>query len=193
VTRQLRGSSGQSLVEFSLVLPFVIALAFGVTEVGYALLDQHVVTKLSREGSNLISRNATLEDAATAVRNMTTRPIDFDNGSTMILSVLKKVALPGSANFGNVILYQRYEFGTLSVESSLQTVGPASFGGPPNYVAPNSNEDTNLRIMDLPANIDIADGSLLYVTEVFTTHARITPLDRFGVTVPDRLYSIAYF
>jgi hypothetical protein len=193
VTRQLRGSSGQSLVEFSLVLPFLIVLAFGVTEVGYALLDQHVVTKLSREGSNLISRNATLQDAATAVRNMTTRPVDFDNGSTMILSVLKKIALPGSANFDRVILYQRYEFGTLSVQSSLKTVGPASFGGPPHYVAPNSDQNTNLRVKDLPANIDIASGNLLYVTEVFATHTRITPLDRFGITVPDRLHSIAFF
>jgi hypothetical protein len=168
-------------------------MAFGVTEVGYVLLDQHVVTKLTREGSNLISRNATLEDAATALKNMTTHPVNFDTGSTMIFSVLKKVAVPGTANLGKIILYQRYQDGALDVESKLQTVGPASFGGAPNYVAPNSNNDTNLQISDLPPNLDIAEGGMLYVTEVYASHPRITPLDQFGVTVPDILYSIAYF
>ena len=36
-------------------------------------------------------------------------------------------------------------------------------------------------------------GGLVYVTEIFTTHNLLTPLDRFGVTVPNTLYSIAYF
>ena len=36
-------------------------------------------------------------------------------------------------------------------------------------------------------------GTFLYVTEVFQKHPLITPLDRFGVTVPNTLYSIAYF
>jgi hypothetical protein len=36
-------------------------------------------------------------------------------------------------------------------------------------------------------------GGLMYVTEVFTQHNLITPLNRFGVTVPNNLYSIAYF
>ena len=44
----------------------------------YALLDQHVVTKLTREGSNLISRNTSLLDTATAIRNMSTRPVNFN-------------------------------------------------------------------------------------------------------------------
>jgi hypothetical protein len=31
------------------------------------------------------------------------------------------------------------------------------------------------------------------VTEIYTTHPTITPLANFGVTVPNTLYSIAYF
>ena len=61
-------ASGQSLVEFAIILPLVLLIVLGVVEVGYALLDQHVVTKLTREGSNLISRDTTLQDAATAMR-----------------------------------------------------------------------------------------------------------------------------
>ena len=44
-------------------MPLVLVLVLGVIEVGYALLDQHVVTKLTREGSNLISRDTSLADA----------------------------------------------------------------------------------------------------------------------------------
>ena len=34
---------------------------------------------------------------------------------------------------------------------------------------------------------------MLYVTEIYTRHPRITPFDRWGVSVPQTLYSIAYF
>ena len=34
---------------------------------------------------------------------------------------------------------------------------------------------------------------MIYVTEIYTKHVLLTPLDRFGITVPQTLYSIAYF
>src|SRR5437667_12490667 len=49
-------SSGQSIVEFAIILPLVLVLVLGVVEFSYELLDLHVVTKLTREGSNLMSR-----------------------------------------------------------------------------------------------------------------------------------------
>lgn len=191
--RRLLHSNGQSVVEFALILPLVLVLALGVIEVSYALLDQHVVTKLTREGSNLISRDATLQSAATAMRSMTTRPVNFDAGSRLIFSVIKKVATTGSANYGKVILYQRYEYGTLSKASAFRTAGTASFGGAPNYVAPNSDNNTNLQITNLPPGLTLINGGMLYITEVYTTHTLVTPLDQFGITLPETLYSIAYF
>ena len=92
--------SGQTLLEFALVVPLVLLLVLGVVEVGYALLDQHVVTKLTREGSNLISRDTSLADAATAMRSMSSRPVNFNDGSSkVIFSVVKKVATAGAANY----------------------------------------------------------------------------------------------
>jgi hypothetical protein len=184
---------GQSLIEFTLVLPLLIVIAFGVTEVGYALLDQHAVTRITREGANLISRDATLQDAGTAMRQMMTRPVDFDNGSRLIFSVLKRVSTTGSANYGQVVLYQRYEYGTLSASSALTTAGTPAFGPAPDYLAVNSDNNTSLRITNLPENIALVNGGLLYVTEVYSTHELLTPLDRFGITMPDRLYAVAYF
>ena len=190
---RLSRSAGQSLIEFSLVLPLMITLVLGIIEVGYLLLDQHVVTKLTREGSNLISRDVTLLDATNAMKSMRTRPVDFDNGSRLILSVIKKVATSGTPNFDKVILYQRYEYGTLSAASALKTKGPAAFGGAPDYVAPNSDSNTNLQITNAPASLVVVSGGMAYITEVYTTHKLVTPLDRFGISLPDKLYSIAYF
>jgi TadE-like protein len=191
--RRLRSSAGQGMVEMAVMLPFLIVIVLGVMELSYALLDEHVVTKLAREGSNLISRDTTLQDASTAIRYMATRPVDFDTSSTVIFSVLRKVATTGSSNYDRVILYQRHQFGSLSVQSALQTRGSGSFSGPPDYTAANSDNDTSLQITTLPAGLTMASGGFLYVTEVYTTHTLITPLERFGVSVPRTLYSIAYF
>ena len=68
--QRIAAERGQSLVEFAIVLPLLVVLALGVIEVSWALLDNHVLTKLSREGSNLISRDTSLQDAATAMRSM---------------------------------------------------------------------------------------------------------------------------
>jgi Flp pilus assembly protein TadG len=188
------GERGQSLIEFALVLPLLIVLALGVVEISYGLLDHHVLTKLTREGSNLISRDTSLQDAATAMKSMSSRPINFDSGSRMIFSVLKKGATTGTANYDKVILYQRHEFGSLSgVRSKLNTTGTGAFRGAPEYEAINSDSDARLQLTNLPANLTLVRGGMLYVTEIYTKHPALTPLDRFGVTVADTLYSVAYF
>jgi hypothetical protein len=185
------GATGQSLVEFAVVLPFLVLVAFGVIELSYALLDLHVVTSFSREGSNLISRNTSLKDAVTAMRSMTSRPLNLDDGSSkIILSVVRRVATPGAANYDRDILYQRTEYGTLAAQSRL-TGGGGAFGSAPDYQALNPDDDAGLRIGNLP--VTLTRGGTLFITEVFTRHTTLTPIDSFGLIVPDRLYSIAYF
>jgi len=191
--RKIGCTSGQSLLEFAIVVPMVLAVALGVIELGYALLDQHVITKLAREGSNLISRNTSLGDAAAALRDMSTRPVNFTNGtSKMILSVIKKGATTGTSNYNQDILYQRYEYGSLAATSSLTTRGAGSFGAAPEYTANNSDSNTNLQVTNLPPGL-VAPNGYVYITEIFTTHTLITPFDRLGIQVPRVLYSIAYF
>jgi hypothetical protein len=124
---------------------------------------------------------------------MSSKPVDFTDGSELILTVLKKGSVVGSANYDKVVLYQRYHIGTLGSASTLTTRGPAVFGPAPDFRVANSDTDMNLQIANLPANVDITRGGLLYVAEVFTTHERLTPLDKFGITIPTTLQSIAYF
>ena len=191
--QRLFSSSGQGLVEFAVSLPLLLIVVLGLTEVGYALLDQHVITRLTREGSNLISRGTSLQGAATALTGMSSRPVDFDSNSKVIFSVLRKVATTGSANFDRLIIYQRYEYGSLSADSILSTRGASSFGSAPDYEAANSDNDTNLQVTNMPTDLVVGRGGMIYVTEIFTTHTLITPLGRFGINVPETLHSIAYF
>jgi Flp pilus assembly protein TadG len=175
------------------VLPITMMVSLGVVEVSYAVLHQHVISRLTREGANLISRDVTLLDASNALKTMSTKPVDFTSGSQLVLSVLKKGSAVGTANYDKIVLYQRYSIGTLGAPSTLTTAGPGSFGPAPDFRANNSDTDANLRITNLPASVDITRGGLLYVAEVFTQHAPLTPLVEFGVTVPPTLRSIAYF
>ena len=108
-----REDSGTGLIEFALTLPLLLVILLGVVETGYMLLDQHVVTKMSREGANLISRDITLQDAVTAVRQMSGAPVNFDDGSSkVIFTVIKSGAIPGTTNYNRAILYQRISYGT---------------------------------------------------------------------------------
>ena len=189
--------SGQTLLEFALVAPLVLLLMLGVIEVSYAMLDQHVVTKLTREGSNLISRDTSLADAAYAIRSMSSRPLNFNDGSSkVIFSVVRKVTTAG-ANNNKAVLYQRYSYGTMSGSSMLNNSGGA-FGPAPDYTALNSDTDTRLQVSNVPATM--APGGMLYITEIYTKHPLITPFNNFGKTffggssmLPQTLYSIAYF
>jgi Flp pilus assembly protein TadG len=187
-----KNERGQAVVEFAVLLPLIVLLLLGVVEVSYALLDQHVVTKLTREGSNLISRDTSLQDAAVAMTKMGTRPVDFNTSSRVIFSVIKQVATTGASNFGQPVLYQRYSYGAIAGPSAITTRGTGSFSGAPDYQANNSDNDTNLQITNLPSGL-ISNGGMLYVTEIYTRHDLITPFDRFGVQLPTTLYSIAYF
>ncbi len=76
--------------------------------------------------------------------------------------------------------------------SQLTTAGSGGFGGAPDYIANNSDSDTRLQVTNLPTGL-IAPGGMVYVTEIYTSHTLLTPLDGLGVTVPATLYSIAYF
>jgi hypothetical protein len=96
----------------------------------------------------------------------------------------------GASNYDKDILYQRLEYGSLAAASKLAG-GDGAFGPGPDYQALDADNDTGLQIANLP--IVLAPGGMLYVTEVFTRHTLIAPLDRFGVSVPNQLYSIAYF
>jgi Flp pilus assembly pilin Flp len=189
----LKDNRGQSVIEMAMILPLLVVIVLGVVEVSYALLDQHVVTKLTREGSNLISRDTSLADALTALKSMSGRPVNFNSNSKVIFSVVRRGATTGTNNYEKDVLYQRYEYGAIAGTSAISTRGAGSYGTGPEHEAANADGDANIQVTNLPAGLVLTTGGTLYITEIFTTHELITPFDKFGVNVPKTLYSIAYF
>ena len=188
-----RRASGQVIIEFAFMMPLICILALGVTEMGWALLDAHIVTRLAREGSNLTSRDTSLQDAASAMVGMATRPVNFNAGSKVILSVIRNVGTIGAANYNRPVLYQRYEYGSFPAASKLTISGSGSFGPAPEYQALNSDSNTGLQVTNLPGTVGKTLGGMVYVTEIYSPHSLITPFNFFGFSMPTSLYSIAYF
>jgi len=66
-----KGQEGQALVEFALVIPFLLLLMFGLIEFGLLLYNQQVITNASREGARygIVSRpeRRTLEEIRVVV------------------------------------------------------------------------------------------------------------------------------
>lgn len=185
-------SHGQSLVEFALVLPIMLLLVLGVIEVGYALYEDHLIIKLAREGSNLISRQSTLQEAEAALLAATSAPISFNSNGKLILSVVRLGT--GGANQGKPIISQRRVVGSLTANSVLGNPPPAAYSGPPDYNAINADNNTSVRVSGpLPNGLTLTAGQSVYVSEVYTRHHFLTPFDRFGFRLPSNLYASAYF
>jgi hypothetical protein len=127
------------------------------------------------------------------MKAMSGRPVDFTTNSRLIFSVVRRGATTSTTNYNKDILYQRYEFGAISGTSALTTRGAGSFSGGPDYTAAGADTDSSLQITNLPAGLLTTAGDMVYITEIYTKHELITPFDKFGVKVPDILYSIAYF
>ena len=188
---RVRRADGQSVVEFALTVPFFLLLCLGVMEFGFALYEDHIIVSLAREGSNLISRQSTIQDAETALLAAVHPPISFNQNGKLIFSVVK---LGSGAALGQPIIYQRRVVGSLAGNSVLGNPPVASYNGAPDYNAVNADNDAAIRITGpLPNGLTLTAGQSVYITEIYTKHNLLTPAANFGVTLPTNLYASAYF
>ncbi len=190
LAERLRSDRGQSIVEFAMTLPFIMLVTLGVIETSQALMQQHVTTKVAREGSNMISRETQMVDAGNVLRNMSSAPASFNTNTLVIFSVLM-LSNTGSNN-GQIVLYQRYSIGNSSLGSSRLN-GSGTFNAANDYTAANPHNTTSLRVTNAPSNIVTVPGGLIYVTEVYTRYTTLTPVRNLGLPIPSVLYSVAYF
>ena len=185
-------SEGQSVVELALVLPLILLLVLGVIEMGYALYEDHLIIKLAREGSNLISRQSTFTEVEAALQAAASAPVTFDANGKLILSVIKLGT--GGANLDKPIISQRHVLGSLNASSILGEPPATAYDGTPNYAAKDADNDANIRITGaLPNGLTLTAGQSVYITEVYARHNLITPFDKFGISLPTSLYASAYF
>jgi Flp pilus assembly protein TadG len=166
--RNATAERGQALLEILPVIMLLLTLTFAVIDFGRAIWEVQVITGLTREGSNLASRNTTLTDSANAVIKDGSVLNLQNNGAVIITSIENKsgkLQITGQVPKGNLSATSRIGNGVGSV-----AVLPATT---PTIPQP---------------------GGTVYVTEVFCSYTAITPLGAFvSYAVPSTLYDIAYF
>jgi Flp pilus assembly protein TadG len=125
----IRANRGQSVVEFALVLPMLLLVLFGITELGRAVVTKNVLTSAAREGARLAIVTGPNEEAVRArvervcaAAGVTPTLITIEGPDAVDRSVTVKVQteftiIPGSAVFEHYggSLPGRITIGSMSV------------------------------------------------------------------------------
>ncbi|HKP30819.1 MAG TPA: TadE/TadG family type IV pilus assembly protein [Gemmatimonadales bacterium] len=164
ITR-LRAESGQALVEFALLLPFLTMMIFGLIEFGRGIDEKHSLATLSREAALLAARGTSLDSVAQAV---------IDNGGDIHLDVSGgSIASAVEITKKSAIVRQQVASPGFAGTSRLGAVGDTAAG---------------------LGGVGLIEGTTVYVVEVFYNHTPIVPLGRlFNLAVPATLYERAVF
>ena len=124
------GSSGQSLIEFALVVPMLLVLVFGIVEFGNAWRHYQLITNTAREGARvavLPSSTAAIVDSVIDDR-LNGSGLD-SNQATVTLKILDF----GDANYSNsadtVTIEYPYTFVFLGPIIDLMCTGIGCGGG----------------------------------------------------------------
>jgi hypothetical protein len=163
--RLTRCERGQELIEFTMTLPILMIVVFGLLEVGMLLDVGHAMAGLSREGANIAARGAALDSVV---------QITVTNGGTI-----------GLAGRGGAIATRlRMQGGFPVVESQFASSG---FMGLSRMGLPGDSVGTLV-------TSGLLDGQSYYVVELFLTYEPFTPLSRMvNSLVPDTLYDRSIF
>lgn len=165
------GEKGQAFVELAIVLPFLILLLMGIIDYSRAIHAKSIITNMSREGANLVSR-ANINLSGDELKDFqdtmdligkTAQPLDMVKQGMMYISKVENV------NNRNRITQK------LSWNRSTLTPIPSSSinisGQYPNVPSQNLG------------GISLAAGKTAYVVEVFYQFKSILPGNLFSPTL----------
>ena len=125
-----RGSSGQSLIEFALVLPMLLVLVFGIVEFGNAWRHYQLITNTAREGARvavLPSSTSTIVDSVIDDR-LNGSGLDA-NQATVTLKILDFGDPSYSNSADTVTIAYDYNFVFLGPIIDLMCTGIGCSGG----------------------------------------------------------------
>jgi hypothetical protein len=160
-----RSSEGQSLVEFAFLAPILLLIFLGMVEAATAYDRQHVLAGLSREGANIASRGAELQEVIDVITA---------NGASI-----------GFGELGGVVVSR-----VLIDEDATEVTEQL---GTPGFV-PRSRVGVVGEPAVGFEGLGLVEGQELHVVELFYDYNGFTPLGAFVEgAVPDGLYSRAVF
>lgn len=162
-------SVGLAVVEFTLVLPVLMVIMFGVVDFGRAVLVKQVMINLSREAANLASRGTPFPDVVAAIQ-LSSSPLNLQTSGFLILTEVTR-----DIN-GNITINQQTSAGGNAGNSRI-----GSGSGNPANLPPTD--------LDLPL-----PGQSMYVAEVFYNSPPITPLGELvNISPGEDYYDSAFF
>ncbi|MEJ5312092.1 MAG: TadE family protein [Anaerolineae bacterium] len=186
--RAQHSAYGQGLVEFALVLPFLILLVLGIMEVGFAFYDYITLATANREGIRLASRARFTDDMVAGLVVSSSGLVERPDGTFEPNMKL----LGEGANLGTIITHV-----SISPEGNLLSVSTYVSG---TIISPNNEprlitpEDTRLtedvlteliqNSLNATSQINTYRESLSYDTinnelvilETFLGHPLLTPI-----------------
>jgi Flp pilus assembly protein TadG len=97
-----RGSAGsergQAILEFVPVMILMLTMTFAVVDFSYLIWQHQIIIGLTREGSNLASRDTSLALAAQSVIN-DGAALNLKNNGKVIITTVQNIGTASSSNF----------------------------------------------------------------------------------------------
>ncbi len=193
--KQSTAKSGQSIVEFALVLPFLLLLLLGMADVGYAFYDYILLTGANREGVRLASRGR-FDNETVASRVISSGGMQEVDGT---LENRFRTAGPDS-NFGMIITHFPIDAnGNLNQDNvTVHLTGTLQCGDQTNYITADDSRiqgDYEGFHGDITQKINTrreaagydAQNSEIVVIETFYAHDVLFPIFLDLLQFPDPL------
>jgi Flp pilus assembly protein TadG len=168
---------GQALLELLPVISILLILGFGAIDLSRAIWQLQVISSLTREGSNLASRNTSPQLTLTAVVNDGAVLNLATNGEVIVTSVDNE----GTSGHAKFFVTGQWVTGGLGLGSKVGK-----------YTGHGQGTDKATLPTETP-DVPVPGGTV-FITEVYSSYSPITPLGAFVKLVfPSTLYDIAYF
>jgi hypothetical protein len=164
-------SRGSVLVEAIIGLPVMLALVFGIIELGHAVDTRLVLAAVSREGASIGSRQQPLQPGIANLIARAAEPVDLTSADALV--VVSRIQSGESAEEPDPFIAAQYTCGGLSV--TTETSQPA-FG---------LTSGIHEHLVFNPTH-GVADMPGLTIVEVWLRYPPITPLPHFLPGIFDR-------
>lgn len=172
-------SRGQSLVEFALLLPLLLAVALGVVDFGRAILFSNMLVNISREGANLAARTTENPQFIIDALNHTAAPLEMESHGMIYVTRVVGVDDGAGGTLSQVTQQFRAIQGDWALSSRLW--GCASWTPAGSCNLPGGETG---RVVALP--LPLAIGEEINIVEAIYDY---TSIQRYVMPVAPDLYS----
>lgn len=157
------------MIELALVLPLLMVAIMATVDLGRLIYVRQVLTDLSRESGNLVSRGSTPQDAFMASASAD-EPLDIENEGTMIITTVRRRDHDDDRPW----VFDQVSEGSLSEHSSR--IG--RMGGPAN----------------IPGVESLERGVTIMGVEIYHSFQPLFRLDAYGLNFyPEIVYDVSFF